>query len=138
MDKHAKAGYARQRQYHDWKKDHPPRREMRLVQAVEAMRLDIVDYEYEVEEDGWHGWYSVAFVMDGQLCLIDIPSGKGGKKNNSRRDKKIAYAERHGIPILIITKGTALEMRARIELWRLRMRREARHANHETGNEDAG
>lgn len=121
-----KAGYARQRQWHEHKRTHPNRAEYQLVQAIDRCRLDVVEYEYEVEDSGWHGWVNVAFKLGDQLCFIDMSVGHGGKKNRKAIERKMQYAEAHDIPFLEVKGGSVVQMQASIELWLLKLRRESR------------
>ena len=126
-NKKRKAGYERQRQWHNFKREHPDRAEYQLVQAIDKCRLDVVDYEYEVEEEGWFGWYNVAFRLGDRLCFIDMQAGHGGKKNRRAIELKKEYAERHGHPFLEVSGDSVIQMRAEIELWLLKLRREQRN-----------
>jgi hypothetical protein len=95
---------------------------------VERVGLPVIDYEYEVTDGDWYGWYDVAVKIGEDLAFLDIPVGKGGKKNNAIMQRKIDYAEEHGHPILIVKGGSVIEMQAQIELWLLKLRREKRYA----------
>jgi len=125
-DSKRKAGYARQRAWHKWKRTHPDRSEYQLVQAVDKCGLNVVGYEYEVQDGEWCGWVNVAFKLGDRLCFIDMSVGHGGKKNRKAIERKKAYATQHNIPFLEVKGGSVIQLRAEIEMFLLKLRREAR------------
>jgi len=130
-DSKRKGAYGRQRQWHQRKRTHPNRAEYQLVQAVDKCGLNVVGYEYEVEEDGWYGWVNVAFMLRDRLCFIDMPPEKGGTKNRKSIERKKAYAKAHDIPFLEVQGGSVIQLRADIEMFLLKLRREARYDKHD-------
>ena len=126
-DAKRKAAYSRQRQWHDRKRTHPNRSEYQLVQAVNACGLDVVGYEYEVQDEEWCGWVNVAFLLKDRLCFVDMPISSGGRKNRKSAEHKKAYAEQQDIPFLEVKGGSVIQIRAEIEMFLLKLRRERRY-----------
>lgn len=124
--KRRRAAYARIREEHEWKRDHPTRYESALSQAVERSGLKVIGYEYEVQDDEWHGWFNVAVEFRGKLCFIDFTANPSAKRDRKHMRRKEEFCAKYGHPLLIVKVGSVPEMQAQIELWKLTQRRDSK------------
>jgi len=121
------SGYARQRKLHERKRKFPNRQESQVAQAVAKANLDVVQYEYEVQEGDWCAWFDVAVKHMGEMCFIDMQTGrKSGKRDIAVMDRKRDYCKRHSIPMFEVDPGTVLELWGAIEMWKLKRSRHDR------------
>ena len=126
-EKRRKAGYARQRQVHLWKRDNPDREEFRLGQACERAKVSILQVEAEVAYKTRHLWFNLQISDNEQVIMIDLPDTKEGKGTKERRALKADYCAEQGIPLIIIPRHIGVqEMQAilQMELWKIRRKNE--------------
>lgn len=122
--KRRRASYANQRRLHIWKRDHPNRSEMALSKAIKLAGFFVIDWEYEVQDGEWHGWFNCAVEFQGRFCFIDFTANPAAKRDKVVMDRKAEYCDKFNHPLFVIKVGSAVEMQAELEMQKIRWRRE--------------